>query len=78
MSRRLQVLFLLALVGVLAAAGLVVADLAGPVAATGYAVVTAGLLLAVAARARAAADARPAGSTCSCCTSTVHDPVEVR
>ena len=78
MTRRLQVLFLLALLGVLLAAGLVVADLGGPLAAGAYAVVMVGLVLAVAARSRAAAAAPPPGRTCTCCTSTVHDPVEVR
>ena len=78
MSRRLQVLFLLAMAGVLLAGGLVVADLAGSLVATAYAVVVGGLLLAVAGRARAAAAVPPPGRTCTCCTSTVHDPVEVR
>ena len=77
MTRRLQVLFLLALLGVLAAAGLVIADLGGPVAAVVYAVLVVGGLLHAAGRARAAA-APPAGRTCTCCTSTVHDPIEVR
>ena len=78
MTRRLQVLFLLALLGVLLAAGLVLADLAGPLAAVAYAVVVLGGLLYAASRARAAAAAPPPGRTCTCCTSTVHDPVEVR
>jgi hypothetical protein len=76
-TRRLQVLFLLSLAGVLLAVGIVVADLGGPLAALAYAVVVGGLLLVAAARARAAA-APPPGRTCTCCTSTVHDPVEVR
>ncbi len=76
MSRRLQVLFLLALLGVLVVVGVVVGSLAGPVGAVAYAVVVTGLLVAAARRARA--DAAPVGRTCSCCTSTVHDPVEVR
>jgi len=76
-TRRLQVLFLLALLGVLVAVGLVVADLGGPLATAAYAVLVLGVLLSAAARARAAA-APPAGRTCTCCTSTVHDPVVVR
>ena len=78
MTRRLQVLFLLALLGVLGAAGLVVADLGGTLPATAYAAVALGGLLYAAGRARSAAAAAPPGRTCTCCTSTVHDPVEVR
>jgi hypothetical protein len=75
-TRRLQVLFLLALLGVLVLLGLVVLALLGPVAAAVYAVAALAVLGRAAWRARA--DAAPVGRTCSCCTSTVHDPVEVR
>jgi hypothetical protein len=54
MTRRVQVLFLLALVGVLVCLGLVVGGLAGPWAAAAYAVVALGLLVVGSARARAA------------------------
>jgi len=77
MSRRLQVLFLLALAGVLVLFGVLATRLGGPVALALYAVVVLGLLAAGAARARALL-ATPSGRTCSCCTSTVHDPVQVR
>jgi len=79
-SGRLAVLFLLTLVGVLAALGNAVAAVAGPVPAAAYAVVVVVLLAVGAARARRAR--RPAalapGRTCTCCASTVHDPVQVR
>ena len=79
MSRRLQVLFLVALVGVLACIGLGVLALAGPVAALAYCVVAVLGLVVAAARARAAqAAARAAeGRTCTCCTTSQHDPVKV-
>jgi hypothetical protein len=78
-SRRPQVLFLLALLGVLAALGTVVADLLGPGAAVGYAVVVVALLVVGAGRARAVEARRraAAGHTCTCCTSSQHDPVRV-
>jgi hypothetical protein len=78
-QQRLQVLFLVALLGVLLAVGLVVDELAGRWAAVGYAVVAVLLVSVAAARARAAqARARVvAGRTCTCCTTTQHDPVQV-
>jgi hypothetical protein len=77
-TRRLQVLFLLALVGVLAALGLVVAELGGPVAVAVYAAVVLGLLVAGAARARAAlAPARRPVQHCTCCDGDHTAPVQV-
>jgi uncharacterized membrane protein len=78
-TRRLQVLFLLALLGVLLCVGLVVHALAGTVPALVYAALAVVLLLVGAARARAAAAAarRAAGRTCTCCTTSQHDPVKV-
>ena len=78
-SRRLQLLFLVALVGVLVCVGLGVLALAGPLPAVGYAVVAVGLLAVGGARARAAQSAarREAGYSCSCCTTSQHDPVKV-
>jgi len=78
-TRRLQVLFLLALLGVLACVGLVVHALAGAVPALVYAALAVVLLLVGAARARATAAAarRAAGRTCTCCTASQHDPVKV-
>ena len=79
MTRRVQVLFLAALLGVLAIVGLTVGALAGPWALLVYTVVVLGLLAYGAARARAAAAAARAadGRTCSCCTTSQHDPVKV-
>jgi hypothetical protein len=83
-TRRLQLLFLSALLGVLGCAGLVVAALAGARAAGAYAVAVVVLLVLGARRARAAqAGARPSaglsedGRSCTCCTSSRHDPVKV-
>ena len=77
MTPLLQRLFLLAAAGVLFALGLVVASFGpGPVAA--YAGAVAILVGFGVRRARAMARAQqPAGRTCTCCTSTVHDPVQV-
>ncbi len=76
MTRRLQVLFLLALLGVLVVLGVLAWGIAGTVGAVAYGVAVVVLLLVGAYRARVAA--QPVGRTCSCCTSTVHDPVQVR
>ena len=76
MTRRPQVLFLLALTGVLAMFGVLIAELAGPLALGAYVAVVLGLLVLGARRAQALAT--PSGRTCSCCTGTVHDPVQVR
>ena len=79
MTRRLQLLFLVAVVGVLACVGLLLGAVAGPVAAVGYAVVVLVLLAVGARRARAAQERarRAAGRSCTCCTTSQHDPVEV-
>ena len=79
MTRRLQVLFLVALLGVLLCLGLVLHALAGVVVTAAYAAVVLALLTAGAVRARAAqARARvAAGRSCTCCTTSQHDPVEV-
>ena len=70
---KLQVLFLAAVLGVLAAIGVALSALGWPVVTAYTAVVLVGLTVA-AARAR-----RPkeTGKTCDCCTSTVFDPVEI-
>ena len=79
MSRRPQVLFVVALLGVLAAVGALVADLLGPLAGGAYAVVVLALVLLGSARARAAEARRRqrAGRTCTCCTTSQHDLVRV-
>ena len=66
-------LFGVALLLVLTAIGFAVSAL-GWVALSAYAVVVAALLALAVRRQRAQDD----GRTCSCCTSTVFDPVEVR
>ena len=79
MTRRVQLLFLAALVGVLVCVGMVVLALAGPVPAVAYAVLAAVLLSVGAAQSRAAQEAarRAAGRSCTCCTTSQHDPVKV-
>jgi hypothetical protein len=80
---RLQLLFLVALLGVLLILGIGVAELAGTWAGVAYAVVVLGLVAVGAARARAAQQRAQepvpgtAGRTCTCCTTTQHDPVQV-
>ena len=78
MTGRLQLLFLVALLGVLVVVGVVVAELGGPVAAAVFAVVALGLLVAGAARARAAVAARPRPvQHCTCCDGDHTAPVQV-
>ena len=77
--RRLAALFLVAVVGVLVAIGLVVGAVLGAVAAVGYAVVVLALVLVGAqlVKRRLRVAAIQAGRTCTCCTGSVHDPVQV-
>ncbi|MGI8535713.1 MAG: hypothetical protein ACR2K2_04280 [Mycobacteriales bacterium] len=78
-SRWLGALLCVAVVGVLLAAGLLVAVAAGTVAVLGYAAVV-GLLLGVAVvrgRHLLSPPPLPAGRTCTCCTATQHDPVRI-
>jgi hypothetical protein len=77
--RRLAALFLLAVTGVLVAVGLVVGAVLGAAAATGYAVAVLALLLVGAqlVKRQARVAAIQAGRTCTCCTGSVHDPVQV-
>lgn len=74
MTTRLQALFVLSLVAVLVAVGGVLWSVAGPWVALAYVAVVAALLVLGVRRAR---DAAPPPPTCSCCTSTVHDRVQV-
>jgi hypothetical protein len=77
-SRLLAILFLLAAAGVLLALALIVATL-GLVPLLVY-LALAGLVVGAGIRgARRQVQARrpAAGRTCSCCTTTVHDPVRV-
>ena len=77
--RQLAALFLLAVTGVLVAIGLVVGAVLGTVAAVVYAVAVLTLLLVGAqlVKRRARVAAIQAGRTCTCCTGSVHDPVQV-
>ena len=78
-SRLLPVLLCLALVGIAVSVGLVVLAALGWPTAVGYAVVVVALLLVGGARARRALapPPAPAGRTCTCCTTTQHDPVRI-
>ena len=75
MSTRLAVLFWMAIIGALAVVGLALAPLGWVLEAPYLLVVLVGLALLVR---RSRALRVPEGRTCSCCTSTVFDPVEVR
>ena len=76
-SRRLLALMCAALLGVLVVLGLVVAALAGPVGVAAYAVVAGALLAVVVVRGRPAPAPPGPLRTCTCCTTTQHDPVRV-
>ena len=78
-STRLRVLMCLALLGVLVLVGVVVAAVAGSVGLAGYAVLAAVLVVLGVLRGRAALApaALPPGRSCTCCTTTHFDPVEV-
>ncbi len=78
-SRRLAYLFLLALLGILVMVGVLIAALVGwlPALVFGVAAGAAVVLGARTARRRARARARALGRTCTCCTTSVHDPVTV-
>ena len=75
MSTRLAAMFWLAFVGVLGVIGLALAPVGWAAEAPYLLVVLVGLALLVR---RTRALRVPDGRTCSCCTSTVFDPVEVR
>ena len=75
MERRLTVLLAVAILGVHVMIALALA-MVGPLPCIAYVVVT-NIGLALLVRRKRVAQ-RPTGRTCTCCTSTVHDPVEVR
>ena len=80
MSTRIAALFLASTLGLLTVIGLALTPLGWAVEAPYLLVVIVGLALLV-RRARALGPSTehvPEGRTCSCCTSTVFDPVEVR
>ena len=78
-STRLRVLMCLALLGVLALLAVVVTELAGVVGLVVFAVLAGLLVVAGVVRGRAALapEPLPAGRTCTCCTTTHLDPVQV-
>ncbi|MCW2571200.1 MAG: hypothetical protein JWO88_1258 [Frankiales bacterium] len=77
LSRQIRVTFLLAFSGVLFMLGTVIAAIAGPIAASTYAALVLALLILAAVAARRRAARLASGRTCTCCTGTVHDPVQV-
>ncbi len=77
--RRVAVVFLVALFGVLAVLGALAWRVGGPVALVVYALAVVVLLGVLTVRARRLVESQreQAGHTCSCCTSSQHDPVQV-
>ena len=77
--RRLGMMFLLALLGILVMLGSVLWRLAGtgPLLAFAGVVIMGGLFATRAAKRRLRALARAEGRTCTCCTTSVHDPIRV-
>ena len=74
-NRRLSALFAVAIVGVVVVLALALKPL-GPVVLVFYLAL---VVYAVSKAVRRVRDLQqPAGKTCTCCTSTVYDPVEVR
>ncbi|MBK5308171.1 MAG: hypothetical protein JJD92_15910 [Frankiaceae bacterium] len=75
--RTVAVPFLLAGLGLLFMFGVLIAAFAGPVAAYAYLSLIVALIVVSAVRARQRRSRLAAGRTCTCCTGTVHDPVQV-
>lgn len=78
-SRFLRLLLCAALLGVLLVIGLVVAGTLGAVAASVYAVLALVLVVVAVARGRKALAPTPLppGRSCTCCTTSQHDPVKI-
>ena len=76
-SPRLAALFVTALLGAAVVVGLALVPLGWAALAPYLLVVMTGLALLV-RQARAVRAQRDDGRTCSCCTTTVYDPVEIR
>ena len=77
-SRGLRLLLCGALLGVLVLLGLVVAAAAGVVGVVTYALLAAALVVVAVVRGRAAYAPTPLPPrTCTCCTTTHFDPVEI-
>jgi len=77
MSKRLAALFVAALLGVLVVVGLALSSLGWAVLAPYLLVVGVALVLLV-RKAQVLRAQQRHGRTCSCCTSTVFDPMEIR
>ncbi|MCU1590373.1 MAG: hypothetical protein JWP11_1629 [Frankiales bacterium] len=75
--RAVAVPFLLALFGVLLMLGIVIGAVAGPVAVFFYAGLIVAPLVVGSVSSRRRASRLASGRTCTCCTGTVHDPVQV-
>jgi hypothetical protein len=75
--KRVAVPFLLASAGVLLMIGLIVNRALGHVALLGYLLLLLAPLVAGVVAAARRRNRRAAGHTCTCCTGTVHDPVQV-
>jgi multisubunit Na+/H+ antiporter MnhG subunit len=75
--RRIAVLFLLAVGGVLFMLGAVLDRVAGRLALAVYVVLLVAPVVAGAVTASRRRSRLAAGRTCTCCTGTVHDPVQV-
>ena len=75
--RTVAVPFLLAVVGVLFMFGALIDRALGHVAVLAYVLLLAGPLVAAGVAARRRSARLRAGRTCTCCTGTVHDPVQV-
>ncbi len=79
MTRRIAALFVTAVLGLLGVIGLLLSSL-GPVVLSAYVAAVLlglGLLVRKTRTLKAIVHAR-SGRTCSCCTTTVFDPVEIR
>lgn len=78
-SRRLGALLCLAVVGVLLAVGLGIAGTAGPTSGLVYAALALVVLVLAVRRGRSLLPPPPPpdGRTCTCCTATQHDPVQI-
>jgi membrane protein implicated in regulation of membrane protease activity len=76
-SKLVGVTFLLAVAGVLFLLALVVKVLLGLLALAALVLLLVAVLTVAIGRARRRTALRTAGRTCTCCTGTVHDPVQV-
>jgi hypothetical protein len=77
LSRQVRVTFLLAFSGVLGLIGLILNAFLGPVALVAYVGLLAAPVLTAAVLARSRRARLTTGRTCTCCSGTVHDAVQV-